>query len=510
MAIVAHTTYTDHGDCARVNHYLCDGHGRAKAERTNRYISDDHGGDHQCMGHRCPSDSDLATTYMARIRWNYERQHNISPGRKKGVVSHVQFYVSPSVCDHVPAAERMEMTRELIERTVLRDFPSIYIPHDNTETGHCHISVCPFAEDGSHKLCVNNRLLYDLRREMDRICVEHGYSIIENANLWGDKEYKVWFHEVKKEGKISIHPPREQNKALNKKTGKRARDYDHSKRAKIRKEEELEAYYKELTAKYTPEQDGLFYTSPYLYHPTNPGEPLRIRNIRADGSKCSELDLRVAALGTWAYRCSKELDKKAIPGTEKLSNRMRGIASKAYHVRILLEELDIQTHEELILHIKECGQDIGALKRYIQQQDETGHAMAKARKERSTALLEERSKEYRKLKEAEVVLHPASSREEWEGYLNTLFSHNINQCVWSISPEELEVRIYELGNLLGISDDTLRKYVTAAEDYARFLRMDAFCRKEHRDYIRHLASAREKKQMGFQHYWDIYWASLRK
>ena len=116
---------------------------------------------------------------------------------------------------------------------------------------------------------------------------------------------------------------------------------------------------------------------------------------------------------------------------------MRSIASRSFKAKKLIGQLDIRSHEELILHIKECGQDIGSLKRYIRRQDEvlansqdeTALAMAKARKERSAELLEERNKEYRKLKEAEVVLHPATSREAWERYLNTVFSENINQCV---------------------------------------------------------------------------------
>ena len=254
---------------------------------------------------------------VVSVDWEMIRQHNISPGRKKGVVSHVQFYVSPSVCDHVPAQERMEMTRELIERTVLRDFPLLYIPHDNTENGHCHISVCPFSEDGSHKLCVNNSLLYDLRREMDRICVEHGYSIIENANLWGDQEYKAWYEEVKAEGHVTIHPPRTRDN-LSRKAGKRARDYDQNRREKRKQEEELAAFYKAATAKYTPERDVLFYTSTYLYHPASPTTPMRIKKGKSDGSWYTELEARAVSLGTWAFNCSEVLERKAIPGTEKL------------------------------------------------------------------------------------------------------------------------------------------------------------------------------------------------
>ena len=328
MAVVEFTPYTSDADCQRTNTYICDGHGLPPADRTNRYIGDGHGGSTACIGHRCPAEPHLASAYMAAKRRNYEQQHNISPNRKKKVVTHVQLYVSPSETDHVPAAERLEMTGELIQRTVLRDFPSIYNAHDNTGTGHCHISICPYSEDGSRKLCVNNRLMNDLRREMDRICVEHGYSIIENPALWVDKEYKQWFFRVKEEGKITIHPPKEQDRRLRQKHGKRARDFDHSKREQARRQSEREAYYKEVTAKYTPERDAYFYVSPYLYHPTKPQSPMAINRIRMDGSQRTELELNAAALSTWAHHCGMELEKRAIPGTETLCKRMHTVAKK--------------------------------------------------------------------------------------------------------------------------------------------------------------------------------------
>ena len=505
MAIVAHTTYSDHGDCGRVNNYLCDGHGLPQADRTNRYVSDGHGGDHQCLGHLCPSDPDLATVYMERVRWNYERQHNISPNRQKGCVTHVQFYVSPSEGDHVPPRERMEMTRELIERTALKNFPAIYIPHDNTDIKHCHISVCPYSIDGSRKLCVNNALLYDLRREMDRICYEHGYSIIECPELWGDKDYKDWFFRVKEEGKITIHPQKDRSQSLRKMPGKRARDRDHSYRAKADRQKAQEAYYKEVTAKYTPEHDEWFYLSPYLYHPVRPQNPLCIKRLKRDGTLRSDIEVYAASLGVWANHCGRELEKRKIPGTEKLCRRVKEIARKAFETKVLLEALDIRTHEELILHIKETGRDIGALKQYIQRLDQkpkegSEDDLDRVRKEKSEALLEERSKEYRKLKEAEITLHPVSSMDAWEQYLSRLFAQNINQYVRQAGSEDLEIAIYELGDLLGIEDDVMRQYVAAAEDYAGYLRMDAFCREEHWEYLRHMASAREKKRDAFREY----------
>lgn len=505
MAIVAHTTYSDHGDCGRVNNYLCDGHGLPQADRTNRYISDGHGGQHRCMGHLCPSDPGLATAYMDRIRWNYERQHHINPNRKKGSVTHVQFYVSPSEEDHVPPVERMEMTRELIERTVLKDFPSIYIPHDNTDIQHCHISVCPYSVDGSHKLGVNNSLLYDLRREMDRICYEHGYSIIECPELWGDRAYKDWFFQVKEEGKIAIHPPKNRSRSLRKMPGKRARDRDHSNRAKAARQKAQEAYYKEVTAEYRPEHHDCFYISPHLYHPLRPQNPLCINRLKRDGTLRSDLEMHAASIGVWANHCGRELGKRKIPGTEKLRSRMKEIAGKAFEAKSLMEELDIRTHEELILHIKEVGRDIGALKQYIQRLDHklkegAEDDLDRVRKEKSEALLEERSREYRRLKEAEMNLHPASSMDAWEQYLSKLFAQNINQCVRQAGAEDLEMAIYELGDLLGIGDDVMRQYVAAAEDFAGYLRMDAFCKEEHWSYLRHMASAKAKKRAAFREY----------
>lgn len=252
MAVVAFTTYADLDACERSNVYLCDGHGLPASVRTNRYITNGHGGTTKSLGHNCPSDPILATAYMDAKRWNYERQHTINRNRTKGSITHIQLYVSPTEEDHVPSDERLEMTRELIERTVLKDFPSIYIAHDNTAQGHCHISLCPFSEDGSHKLCMNNKLLYDLRREMDYISVEHGYSIIECPELWGDKAYREWFFDVKEKGIVTIHPPKEKNKAFLKMEKKRARNYSRSKRAQTKKREAREAYFRELTKGYSP------------------------------------------------------------------------------------------------------------------------------------------------------------------------------------------------------------------------------------------------------------------
>lgn len=542
MAIVAFTAYSGKNECARVNGYIADGHGASSMTRINRYISDGHGGGTECLGHLCPSDPVLATAFMEAIHWNYDRQHSFNKARTKGRVDHVQLYVSPTEEDNVPSEERLQMTRELIERTALRDFPSIYIAHDNTDVGHCHISLCPFSMDGSHKLCMNNRLLYDLRREMDRICVEHGYSIIENPELWGDKVYRDWFMEVKAEGRITIHPPRDQSNTTKKEEKKRARDFVRSKQAKAKRREEQLQFYREIRVPDTPEKAQYFFTSPYLFHPANPEKPLQIKRIRPDGRERTELELRAAALGLWAHTCRTLLEERNVPGTESLTKRMQTIAGKSFEAMRLFVDLDIRSHEEMVQHIVCCGREIGFLRRKIKQQNETlqelqpaqnaleqwdyekaeearaclaalgydteeeleklrsKHTQALIRKEKYIFRLEERNKEYRKLKTAEKTMDLLTCEDAWEGYLNGLFQQNRIQKTNQCSEEELEEKICQLGQMLGISDDTMDRYLNEAQEYAERLRNYEECRKSHREYWDRIFLARETEEKGYQQY----------
>lgn len=537
MAVITYTTYTDSQSCATVNTYISDGHGNPAAERSNIYISNGHGDTTICVGHHCPNEPGLATAYMETVRRNYERQHTIDPNRQKGQVNHVQIYVCPSEVDHVPAEERMEMTRELIEGSELRHFPSIYITHDNTPLGHCHVSLCPFSQDGSHKLSMNNKLLYDLRRMMDRNCVTHGYSIIERQELWGDKEYRDWFLDIKERGIVTIHPPKTEDAAVRGKQKKRARDYSRSKRAQKKWKEEREAFLMEITSGYSPEVEGLFYTSEYLYHPNHPEQPLRIKRITEEGKLRSELELQSFALGLWGYHCAKVLEEKN--GMESLHRRLRGIMEKAFAVKDFLSALDIRTQEELVYHIKECGQDIGTLKRSIknleaelvtrkpiiqaverwegekdpgakkflaEQKMDNGWRMEKikedyafllGKKEHHQVLLEQCSKEYRYLKEVETFLNPVSCKAEWEQYLANLFSRNVLQKAKWFDTEHLEKCIYELGMLLGIPEEDLDRYILEVKEHPEVIRS-----KEYQDYRKGMISAEKRERKGYARYYQ--------
>lgn len=509
MAVVAHTPYAKDGDMQRTNEYVTDGHGTV-IDRTNRYIGDGHGGHTLCEGYNCPSDPVLATAYMATLRANYERRHSAVNNEKKSPVVHEHIYMSPTEADNVPPWERMEMVRELIQRTFLRDFASIYVPHDNTPDKHVHISICPYSIDGTHKLCLNMSRLNELRRTMDRICVEHGYSIIENPELmWGDKEYREWFQAVKAQGIVKIHPPRDQDMTSFKKDRNRARTYAASKDRQQRNKEAQETYYKKLTAGYTPEKADLFYTPPHLYDLHAPGCEIHIRRIDKEGKERNEMELATASLFVWAYRCKQEIKRRNIAGSDSLQKRMQTLANKAMSAKDLLQSLDIRTHTELIQHIKECGQDIAELKQDIKRQDtiicrmhdlmehidrwensleedacaylkahrcffpeeisdaKKRYANAATRKAAHEELLAERSAEYRHLKEAEATLRPIGCEQESHGYLETVFAKEINRKIGYTDEEKLVRRLYSMGTSVGLSRQDIDGLMERAKQTAR-------------------------------------------
>lgn len=504
MAIVAHTPYSGNADAGRTNDYLTDGHGLPEADRTNRYLTDGHGLHTICEGHNCPADPKLATEYMHAVRLNYERQHPQGEGRTKGTVTHEQLYVSPTEEDNVPADERMQMAGELIERTPLRDFPSIRTPHDNTPDKHVHISLCPYSVDGTHKLCLNNAMLNTLRREMDYICVEHGYSIVENPELWGDKKYRDWFFEVKEKGIVKVHPPKDKDMTTYKEDRKRARTYSASKESKAAYEQAQDAYYKQLTKRFTPEHRELFYISPFLYSPANPNNALIIKKRRPDGKDMGEMEQMAASLFTWSRGAEKEIDKRNPRAGNGIKWKLHNLGDKAYAAAILMRNLDIRTHKELIRHTREVGGDISDLKKDIARQEtiirsmadvidaidrwenfkdpdayaylkshrcgtpeeiadaKKRHARAIGRKAKNEKLLEDRKAEYRHLKEAESVLQPASSEEHLEEYLAQAFTSTAAKKIGYVDSQRLTKDLYELGDIAGLPRHVVDGYIQRA------------------------------------------------
>ena len=177
------------------------------------------GGDTPIAGHAYPSDPVLASAYMSTLRKTYEARNAhravVRGDSERKDIAHIQYFISFAEYENIPLDEMMAMVKELIERTPLKDHACLYAAHtntwrpddkDNPGNRHVHISVCPYPlMDGTHKLPVSDRTKNDIQRTMDRICVEHGYSIIKKRKLMGDEEYRNWFSEMEVAREITIH-----------------------------------------------------------------------------------------------------------------------------------------------------------------------------------------------------------------------------------------------------------------------------------------------------------------
>jgi hypothetical protein len=119
-----------------------------------------------------------------------------------------------------------------------------------------------------------------------------------------------------------------------------------------------------------------------------------------------------------------------------------------------------------------------------------------ARKENHQLLLEDRSKEYRYLKEAEKILNPASCKEAWDNYLTTLFSDNVIKKARWISSDQLESTIYELGAALGIPEETLDQYFVEITEMPEVIRSNNY-----QQFRKHITISKKIKGQAFSEYY---------
>ena len=461
----------------RTNKYISNGHGDEVLARTNRYVTGDHACGNRCEGVNCPSDPVLASELMESLRAKYE--NNLAGRKTKGArtekegAAHYQLIISWHTDESVPPAERYQMGRELIQRTKLKNHANLLSAHDNTDEDHLHLSTSAFSLDGTHKLCMNNRLLYDLRREMDHICVEHGYSIVESPELWGDKEYKEWFDCVKDLDVVTVHPPLPKESKRKKKSQKQ--QYADAKEEEREAEEDLQA---ELlkNRRITSENRGThFYSLPHVYNPTKPDEQLYIYAMDKDGNRRSPLELDFALQSIWAKKCSDRLSKmKDFPGKKALELRFHWAYENAYAGLCLMQRLDIGTRAELDAHTKAVGGDISRFKQEIARQDkviataqETGDTAklerARARKAHAEKMLDQRKAEYRELKHAAAVLDSMDNGQHWEEFRSKLLEGSTKRLKLSERTEKVIRNNYaDIGQLMGISQEEIDRIIADA------------------------------------------------
>lgn len=110
--------------------------------------------------------------------------------------------------EHPSPDELRKITDELMHSDTLNRFYAISAAHYNTDNAHIHLLISNFAKDGSRTVSMNNKRIREIRAELDRICVSHGYSIIENSEMKQKcgSEYAAWVDDVKKGCSITVIP----------------------------------------------------------------------------------------------------------------------------------------------------------------------------------------------------------------------------------------------------------------------------------------------------------------
>lgn len=185
------------------------------------YIQGDHSVEQlYSRGHNgCSSNPELAIQQfraceaMYRQKKGGARESGLAEGKQPIVAEH--FFLSFPPHENVPYNIQCEIADKLCESDVLKDFYAMSNRHWNTDNDHSHILVCNTSKGGSHKLGMNNKKRNELRKELDRICVTYGLSVIDDPGLrHNDPEREAFIRQLVEEGKVEVYAPADYEKLL--------------------------------------------------------------------------------------------------------------------------------------------------------------------------------------------------------------------------------------------------------------------------------------------------------
>lgn len=476
MATVTFTPYNGGPlEAKKTNEYISNGHGDEVLVRTNRYITGDHACGNRCVGVNCPSDPALATAFMEQLRTQYET--NLGGRNTKGTnaekepVAHYQIVFSWHPDENPSPEERYEMVTEVLQsNSRTRNHAHLLACHENEPHPHCHASTSAYSLNSHSKLAMNNGLLYELRREMDRVCVAHGYSIVEAPELWGDKEYKEWFDCVKALDVVTVHPPLPRKKRTQK------QQYADAKKEEREAKEAMEADLLKAR-RMTPENRGTnFYGLPHVCDPAHPDRQLYIYALDKEGNRRPPLQLDFALQFIWGKKCSDIVSTSPdFPGKKELETRFGWIRENAFQAYDLVGRLDIGTRAELEGHLKAVGGDLSKYRQEVAYQSKLAATAterndagklerAVARKAHAEKMLAERSDEYRRLKRAEAVLDGMDTGEHWEQFRQALMQRSTKRLRVPDRQEQMIRENYrDIGQLLGIPQAEIDRIIAEAK-----------------------------------------------
>lgn len=168
------------------------------------------------FGHHCSTNPALAEKQVALHRARYfESKKGGVQGLADGAdeLLGLHFFMSYSEADDPSEATMNDISMKLSEHPLFNDFAFFGANHFDKKHKHTHFFVSQYSAEGKpRKLCMRHEDYNDLRRYANRLCVEHGLSIIDLGVLRNDPEYSAWIDGVIAEGKVIIHPESEEHK----------------------------------------------------------------------------------------------------------------------------------------------------------------------------------------------------------------------------------------------------------------------------------------------------------
>ncbi len=163
-------------------------------------------------GHNgCSGNSEVAieqfrmSEYLYRQKKCGAKESGLAEGKTPTIAEHIFISFPPE--ENVSYDLQCKIADRLCASPLLKDFYAISNRHYNTDNDHSHILVSNYSKDGSHKLCLNKHKRQELQKELNRICVGYGLSIIDNPALrCNDKEYEEFVRGCV--GKVTVYVPK--------------------------------------------------------------------------------------------------------------------------------------------------------------------------------------------------------------------------------------------------------------------------------------------------------------
>jgi hypothetical protein len=317
----------------------------------------------------CSANPVLAAKQMELYRARYYQSSNRSA--KENELLGLHFFLSYTEEDD-PSEETMNyITAKLAEHPLLKDFPMFGANHFDKAHKHSHFYISQYSAEGKpRKMCMRYDDYNDLRKYANRLCVEQGLSIIDLAALrHNDPEYSAWIDGVIAEGKVAVHPEREEHKGANRqKATTRQIYYGHMKmQAEFNAEQERLMTAEQLSKNRAKQM--------YFWNFCKPDEPPRyypafghknkyycVGRYDEHGMKRTLLEL-VVMLAIVIYRNETNYAEKNNPPVAavihaRVDHRIQGMMDCVRTAR----EMHIENPEELPARIADCGRQMNALK----------------------------------------------------------------------------------------------------------------------------------------------------